>query len=51
MALTGHAGNNSKYNALTNGMGPRLAIAATPVDNNTPVPFGYHRSKQEPFGS
>ena len=53
MALTGRASDGSSYRSLTASSGPPTGSVsctqAKPVDNNTPVPFGYYKSKKSPF--
>nr|XP_002126208.1 protein FAM221B [Ciona intestinalis] len=48
MALTGKSDDSGQFKSITNG---GLQIQPSkPADNNTPVPFGYHKSNADPFG-
>ncbi|XP_076802583.1 protein FAM221B-like isoform X1 [Clavelina lepadiformis] len=49
MALTGKGNDSSSYKALTNSKEPTSNGSNSVVNNNTPVPFGYHKPKKSPF--
>uniref|UniRef100_H2YNM9 Family with sequence similarity 221 member B n=1 Tax=Ciona savignyi TaxID=51511 RepID=H2YNM9_CIOSA len=48
MALTGKTEDSVKYKSITRGR--EVIKPSAPADNNTPVPFGYHKSNANPFG-